>query len=143
MSVESLKCKECGATYELGASYACENCFGPLEVAYDHSELDAAEAKRRIQAGSQGIWRYADFLPFTGRPGDPLEPGFTPLLRAERLAERLCLDAEIWVKNDAANPAPSFKDRVVAVARSKAQEMRLETVACAPTSNPAHAAAGQ
>src|SRR4029077_20467234 len=72
MSVESLKCKECGATYELGASYACENCFGPLEVAYDHSRFDAAEAKRQIQAGSQGIWRYADFLPFTGRPGDPL-----------------------------------------------------------------------
>ena len=51
MSVESLKCKECGATYELGASYACENCFGPLEVTYDYSGLDAAEIKRRIQAG--------------------------------------------------------------------------------------------
>jgi threonine synthase len=86
MSIESLKCKECGAAYELDARFACENCFGPLEVAYDHSSLDAATAKRRIQAGSQGIWRYADFLPFVGRPGDPLEPGLTPLLRADRLA---------------------------------------------------------
>src|SRR5665811_1211754 len=94
MSVESLKCKECGETYELGASYACERCFGPLEVRYDHSGLDAAEAKRRIQAGSQGIWRYADFLPFTGRPQDPLEPGLTPLVKADRLAERLGLEAE-------------------------------------------------
>jgi threonine synthase len=141
MSIESLKCKECSATYELGANYFCENCFGPLEVAYDHSSLDAAEAKRRIQAGSQGIWRYADFLPFEGRPGDPLEPGLTPLLRADRLAERLGIDAELWIKNDAANPTHSFKDRVVAVAVAKAQELGFETVACASTGNLANAVA--
>jgi threonine synthase len=141
MSVESLKCKECGQTYELDASYVCENCFGPLEVSYDLGGLDAAAAKRRIQAGSQGIWRYADFLPFAGRPGDPLEPGLTPLLRAERLAERLGTGAEIWIKNDAANPTHSFKDRVVAVAVAKAQELGFETVACASTGNLANAVA--
>jgi len=141
MSVESLKCKECGTAYELDARYVCENCFGPLEVSYDLSGLDAAEAKRRIQAGSQGIWRYADFLPFAGRPGDPLEPGLTPLLRADRLADRLGVDAEIWIKNDAANPTHSFKDRVVAVAVAKAQELGFETVACASTGNLANAVA--
>jgi threonine synthase len=141
MSIESLKCKECGAAYELDARFACEACFGPLEVAYDHSSLDAATAKRRIQAGSQGIWRYADFLPFVGRPGDPLEPGLTPLLRADRLAERLGLEAEVWVKNDAANPTHSFKDRVVAVAVAKARELGFKTVACASTGNLANAVA--
>jgi threonine synthase len=141
LSAESLKCKECGAGYELGASYACENCFGPLEVAYDYSGVDAAEAKRRIQAGSQGIWRYSDFLPFTGRPQDPLEPGLTPLIKADRLAERLGLDAELWIKNDAANPTHSFKDRVVAVAVAKARELGFETVACASTGNLANAVA--
>jgi threonine synthase len=141
MSVENLKCKECGTTYELDARYVCENCFGPLEVTYDYSGLDAAEAKRRIQAGSQGIWRYADFLPFAGRPGDPLEPGLTPLLRADRLAERIGTDAEIWIKNDAANPTHSFKDRVVAVAVAKAQELGFTTVACASTGNLANAVA--
>ncbi|HEY5053813.1 MAG TPA: threonine synthase [Solirubrobacterales bacterium] len=141
MSLEGLKCKECGSAYELDASYFCENCFGPLEVAYDHSALDAGAAKRRIQAGSQGIWRYADFLPFEGRPGDPLEPGLTPLLRADRLAERLGIDAELWIKNDAANPTHSFKDRVVAVAVAKAQELGFETVACASTGNLANAVA--
>jgi threonine synthase len=141
MSIESLKCKECGSTFELGAHYFCENCFGPLEVSYDLSGLDATEAKRRIQAGSQGIWRYADFLPFEGRPGDPLEPGLTPLLRADRLAERLELDAELWIKNDAANPTHSFKDRVVAVAVAKARELGFTTVACASTGNLANAVA--
>ena len=141
MSVESLKCKECGTAYGLDASYVCENCFGPLEVAYDFSGLEVNSVKRRIQAGSQGIWRYADFLPFAGRPGDPLEPGLTPLLRADRLAERLELEAEIWVKNDAANPTHSFKDRVVAVAVAKAQELGFETVACASTGNLANAVA--
>ncbi|HEY8502637.1 MAG TPA: threonine synthase [Solirubrobacterales bacterium] len=141
MSVESLKCKECGATYELDASYVCENCFGPLEVTYDLGGLDAAEVKRRIQAGSQGIWRYRDFLPFKGRASDPLEPGLTPLLRADRLSERLETGAEIWIKNDAANPTHSFKDRVVAVAVAKAKELGFETVACASTGNLANAVA--
>jgi threonine synthase len=141
MSVQSLKCKECASEYELGAAYFCERCFGPLEVKYDHSGLDAAEAKRRIQAGSRGIWRYSDFLPFSGRPSDPLEPGLTPLLKADRLAELLGTEAEIWIKNDAANPTHSFKDRVVAVAVAKAQELGFTTVACASTGNLANAVA--
>jgi threonine synthase len=141
MSVESLRCKECGQSYPLEASFVCENCFGPLEVAYDHSGLDPAETRRRIQAGSHGIWRYADFLPFEARPADPLEPGLTPLVRAGRLAERLGTGAEIWIKNDAANPTHSFKDRVVAVAIAKALELGFETVACASTGNLANAVA--
>jgi threonine synthase len=140
MSVQSLKCKECGAEYPLDARFVCEQCFGPLEVSYDFSDLDAAEARRKIQAGSRGIWRYSDFLPFDGRPGDPLEPGLTPLIRADRLAERLGL-GELWIKNDAANPTHSFKDRVVAVAVAKAKELGFETVACASTGNLANAVA--
>ena len=115
-------------------------CFGPLEVRYDFSDLDAEEARRKISAGSRGIWRYSDFLPFDGRPGDPLEPGLTPLVRADRLAERLGL-GEVWIKNDAANPTHSFKDRVVAVAVAKAKELGFETVACASTGNLANAVA--
>ncbi len=140
MAVESLKCKECGEVYPLEASFVCEQCFGPLEVAYDFSDLDAEEARRKIQAGSRGIWRYSDFLPFAGRPADPLEPGLTPLIRADRLAERLGL-GELWIKNDAANPTHSFKDRVVAVAVAKAKELGFETVACASTGNLANAVA--
>ena len=140
MAIESLRCKECGTTYELDASFVCEQCFGPLEVAYDLSSLDAESAKRKIQAGSNGIWRYSDFLPFAGRPQDPLEPGLTPLIRADRLADKLGL-GEVWIKNDAANPTHSFKDRVVAVAVAKAKELGFDTVACASTGNLANAVA--
>jgi threonine synthase len=140
LGLEALSCKECGTRYPLEARFVCEQCFGPLEVAYDFSGLDPAETKRKIQAGSRGIWRYADFLPFEGRPSDPLEPGLTPLIRADRLAERLGL-GEVWVKNDAANPTHSFKDRVVAVAVAKAQELGFDTVACASTGNLANAVA--
>ncbi len=140
MAVESLKCKECGESYPLDARFVCEQCFGPLEVAYDNSDLDPEEARRKIQAGSRGIWRYSDFLPFQGRPSDPLEPGLTPLIRADRLADRLGL-GEVWIKNDAANPTHSFKDRVVAVAVAKAKELGFETVACASTGNLANAVA--
>jgi threonine synthase len=140
MGPETLVCRECESSYPLEARYVCERCFGPLEVAYDFSDLDPAEARRKIQAGSRGIWRYADFLPFTDRPRDPLEPGLTPLIRADRLAETLGL-GEIWVKNDAANPTHSFKDRVVAVGLAKARELGYETVACASTGNLANAVA--
>jgi len=140
MAPTSLSCKECGTAYPLEARYVCEQCFGPLEVAYDHAALDPAEAKRKIQAGPAGIWRYADFLPFAERPRDPLAPGLTPLVRADRLAERLGL-GEVWTKNDAANPTHSFKDRVVAVALAKARELGFTTVACASTGNLANAVA--
>jgi threonine synthase len=143
MAVLDLRCKECGNAYPLEARYFCEECFGPLEVAYDHSDVDPAEARRKIQAGSPGIWRYADFLPFPGGPPPTrtsLEPGLTPLIRAERLAERLGL-GEVYVKNDAANPTHSFKDRVVGVAVAKARELGYETLACASTGNLANAVA--
>src|SRR5215213_9440458 len=140
MPVQALKCKECDSTYPLEARYVCESCFGPLEVAYDHSGLDAAEAKRKIQAGPQTIWRYADFLPFTGSPPAGLPVGLTPLQRAPRLAEALGV-GEVFVKNDTANPTHSFKDRVVAVALAKARELGYEVVACASTGNLANAVA--
>ena len=140
MALKGLRCKECAASYPLEARYVCEECFGPLEVGYDWSGLDPVEAKRKIQAGPGGIWRYADFLPFAERPRDPLQPGLTPLVRAERLGEQLGI-GELWVKNDAANPTHSFKDRVVAVALAKARELGFTTVACASTGNLANAVA--
>src|SRR5215217_5456399 len=140
MPVQALQCKECDSTYPLDARYVCEHCFGPLEVAYDHSGLDAAEVKRKIQAGPQTIWRYADFLPFGAPPQPGLPVGLTPLQRAPRLAEALGL-REVWVKNDAANPTHSFKDRVVTVALAKARELGFQVVACASTGNLANAVA--
>jgi len=142
MPPESLKCKECHTVYPLDASYVCERCFGPLEVSYASREgADPAELRRRIQAGPHSIWRYRDFLPLAGPPPrDTLPAGWTPLLRADRLAERLGL-REVWVKNDAANPTHSFKDRVVAVALARAKELGYQTIACASTGNLANAVA--
>ena len=140
MAVEALQCKECRETYPLEARYVCERCFGPLEVTYDLSALDAESTRRRIQAGPQDIWRYADFLPFATPPRTALAAGVTPLVRADRLAERLGL-GEVWVKNDAANPTHSFKDRVVTVALAKARELGYEVVACASTGNLANSVA--
>jgi threonine synthase len=140
MPVEALKCKECGTSYPLDARYACEECFGPLEAHYDLSGLDADEARRKIQAGPPNIWRYADFLPFEQPPRTALAAGVTPLVRADRLAEKLGV-GEVWVKNDAANPTHSFKDRVVTVALAKAMELGYDVVACASTGNLANAVA--
>jgi threonine synthase len=137
---QALQCKECRETYPLDARYACDRCFGPLEVAYDFGGLDPAETRRKIQAGPQSIWRYAEFLPFGGPTQNGLPVGVTPLQKAPRLAERLGV-REVWVKNDTANPTHSFKDRVVAVALAKARELGYEVVACASTGNLANAVA--
>ena len=139
-AVRELRCKECGATYALEARFACDECFGPLEVGYDFSGLDADATKRRIQAGPTSIWRYADFLPFEQPPKTVLAAGVTPLVKADRLAEKLGL-REVWVKNEASNPTHSFKDRVVTVALAKAQELGYKVVACASTGNLANAVA--
>jgi threonine synthase len=140
MPPESLRCKECRTTYPLEARYVCERCFGPLEVAYTTpDDVDPAAIRRRIQAGPHSIWRYADFLPVQGR-GYALPAGWTPLIRADRLARELGLQ-EVWVKNDAANPTHSFKDRVVSVAIARAQELGFKTIACASTGNLANAVA--
>src|SRR5438309_12072482 len=85
MPPEALRCKECKTTYPLDARYVCEQCFGPLEVAYASRDgLDPDEARRRIQAGLPSLWRYADFLPVTTPPPGALAAGLTPLLRADR-----------------------------------------------------------
>jgi threonine synthase len=151
MAVSHLECRECKARYPLEALYVCEQCFGPLEVAYGHDDgdRDLGELRRRIQGGPQNIWRYADFLPLAGGPPGPsgrlasrvgLPAGCTPLIRADRLAKRLGL-REVWVKNDAANPTHSFKDRVVSVAVTRARELGFETIACASTGNLANSVA--
>jgi threonine synthase len=152
MAATNLRCRECEAEYPLEAQYVCERCFGPLEVAYDHSRLADGgldELRRRIQAGPQNIWRYADFLPLAGGPPGPsgrltsrvgLPAGCTPLIRADRLARELGLK-EVWVKNDAANPTHSFKDRVVSVAVARARELGFQTIACASTGNLANSVA--
>ena len=141
MPPESLRCKECKTTYALDARYVCERCFGPLEVAYQpRTDHDPAELKRRIQAGPHSLWRYGDFLPVQSPPKGTLPAGWTPLLRADRLAEAIGLK-EVWIKNDAANPTHSFKDRVVSIALARARELGFETIACASTGNLANAVA--
>jgi len=140
MPADALKCKECSATYPLEARYVCNRCFGPLEVAYAPPTSSAEELKRRIQAGPHTLWRYADFLPLEGPARSALPTGWTPLVKADRLAARLGL-RELWVKNETANPTHSFKDRVVSVALARAQELGFQTIACASTGNLANAVA--
>jgi threonine synthase len=145
MGVIGLRCRACGESYDAEARYVCTRCFGPVEVAYDHAALaaDPAALRRRIQAGPQSLWRYADLLPAAAPGvGDPLPPGLTPLVRADRLAERLGL-GEVWVKNDTANPTHSFKDRVVAIGAQAALELGFDTLGCCSTGNLANAVAAR
>lgn len=118
----------------------CEWCFGPLEVVYDYEAIAAHTSREQIAAGPKTIWRYADLLPASPEGAVDLGAGFTPLLRADRLAAELGL-SELWLKNDTVNPTGSFKDRVVSVALTRARELGFKVAACASTGNLANSVA--
>ncbi|MGH9355372.1 MAG: threonine synthase [Terriglobia bacterium] len=122
---------------------ACEECWAPLEVVYDYARLRADLPRREIASRPSSMWRYRELLPLKGDPSVGRETGFTPLVRARGL-ERALGAKEVYVKNDAVNhPTLSFKDRVVAVALSKAREFGFDTVGCSSTGNLANAVAAQ
>src|SRR3954447_7420738 len=138
--VQGLRCRECGREYEVAPIFTCEWCFGPLEVAYDYEAIAGAVSREKIAAGPASIWRYSDLLPVERNPAVDLGAGFTPLVRADRLAAELGL-GELWIKNDTLNPTGSFKDRVVSVALTKARELGFKVAACASTGNLANSVA--
>jgi threonine synthase len=138
--VDGLRCRECGRAYPAEALHVCEWCFGPLEVVYDYDAIKAVVSRPRIAAGPLSIWRYSDLLPVRAEGAVSLGAGFTPLVRAHRLAAELGL-GEVWIKNDTLNPTGSFKDRVVSVALTKAQELGFKVAACASTGNLANSVA--
>lgn len=138
--VEGLRCRECDRRYPTGALYVCEWCFGPLEVIYDYPAVAAATSREKIASRAPDIWRYEELLPVAPAPSVGLGTGYTPLVRADRLAAELGL-GELWIKNDTVNPTGSFKDRVVTVALAKAQELGIKVIGCASTGNLANSVA--
>jgi len=141
MLTTALRCRECKREYPKQALHVCEDCFGPLEVAYDYAAIGKLLSRDVIAMRAPNLWRYRELLPIDGEPTVGLSTGMTPLVRATRLGEMLGHRA-LWVKNDAVcHPTLSFKDRVVSVALTKAKELGFSTVACASTGNLGNATA--
>ncbi|MDP3786806.1 MAG: threonine synthase [Candidatus Omnitrophota bacterium] len=141
--VKGLKCRECGRPYPKQPIYVCEYCFGPLEVDYDYVKIKKDLTREAIESRPQNLWRYRELLPIDGEPTDGLHSGFTPLVRAKNLGKALGVK-ELYIKDDSvSHPTFSFKDRVVAVALSKAKEFGFDTVACASTGNLANSVSAQ
>ncbi len=139
--MKALKCRECGREYPLAATHVCEFDFGPLEVVYDYERAKKTLTRATIEARGKSMWRYRELLPVAGEPTVGFQVGYTPLVKADRLAKRLGI-RELWIKNDTVNyPTLSFKDRVVSVALSRARELGFTTVACASTGNLANSVA--
>jgi len=139
--MKALICRECGKEYPTEALHVCELCFGPLEVKYNYDEIREAMSRASIEAGPKSLWRYKELLPIEGGPTIGLHAGMTPLVHAKNLGSFLGLD-ELYIKNDCVNqPTLSFKDRVVAVALTRARELGYETAACASTGNLANSVA--
>jgi threonine synthase len=140
-SPAALQCRMCGARYNVEPLTICEECFGPLEPSYDLDAIDGTDFRKQVEAGPASLWRYETLL-----PGGPsldrvdLGAGFTPLRRADRLADALGL-RDLWIKDDSVNPSYSFKDRVVSIAATMARAFGFEALSCASTGNLANAAA--
>ena len=139
--MKALICRECGKEYRTEALHVCDLCFGPLEVKYNYDAIREAMSRASIEAGPKSLWRYKELLPIEGGPTIGLHAGMTPLVHAKNLGSFLGLD-ELYIKNDCVNqPTLSFKDRVVAVALTRARELGYETAACASTGNLANSVA--
>ena len=139
--MKALKCRECGKESPLSATHVCEFDFGPLEVAYDYERIKQSLTRAAIESRPRTMWRYRELLPIAGEPTVGCQVGYTPLVKADRLAKHLGI-RELWIKNDAVNyPTLSFKDRVVSVALSRSKELGFKTVACASTGNLANSVA--
>ena len=132
--VTGLRCRGCGRDYPAEPLNVCEFCFGPLEVVFDYQAIGRALTRESIAQGPLTMWRYKPLLPVDGEDVIDIHGGFTPLVKAKNLGTLLGLD-ELYLKNDSVNPSFSFKDRVVSVAVTKAQEFGFDTVACASTGN--------
>jgi threonine synthase len=142
VSALSLTCRVCATEHPLEATGSCSRSFGPLDPVYDWDRVRERFTPARVAEGPPSLWRYAPLLPVAPPEEPRLAPGFTPLVPAPRLAEELGV-AELWLKLDTANPTHSFKDRVVAVAARKAQELGLTTLSCSSTGNLAGAVAAR
>ena len=132
--VAGLKCHLCGATYPPEALWVCTDCLGPLEVAYDYTAVKSVMTRALIESRPRSLWRYLELLPVE-EPKTGFNSGFTPLVRATRLAEALGID-ELYLKDDSVNhPTFSYKDRVVSVAATRAVELGFSVFGCASTGN--------
>ena len=141
LKIKGLKCRECGKLYPPAALHVCEFCFGPLEVDYNYDEIKKHISRKKIEGGPKSLWRYIDLLPIEGHPTVGLYAGFTPLIEAKNLGAELGLK-KLYIKNDTVNhPTLSFKDRVVAIAVTRAMELGFSAVACASTGNLANSVA--
>jgi threonine synthase len=134
-TITGLTCRECGQEYPIAPLHVCETCFGPLEVIYDYESIRQQLSRQVIESRPASLWRYRELLPVASEPQVGLHSGFTPLVKADRLAAYLGVK-ELYVKDDSVNhPTFSYKDRVVSVAISKALEFGFDTVSCASTGN--------
>ena len=139
--VRGLRCRECGAEYPADRLVVCDACFGPLEVVYDLDAVRDSFTREALARRTHDLWRYRELLPVLDeRARVDLQPGYTPLRRADNLASAVGV-RQVWVKDDTVNPTYSFKDRPVAVALAKAREWGLPAVGCASTGNLAAATA--
>ena len=139
--LKGLRCRECLREFPKEALYVCEYCFGSLEAVYDYDGIKKSLTRNKILKGPKSLWRYRELLPIDGEPTVGFYSGFTPLVKADVLAKELGV-RELYIKDDSVcHPTYSFKDRVVAVALSRARELGFDTVACASTGNLANSVA--
>jgi threonine synthase len=138
-----LRCRECGKTWGNAPRSFCEDCFSPLEVAYDYDSLKKIVRLENLASRDFNMWRYSELLPLSEDFVTPNAIGGTPLVISRKLASQWGLSS-LYFKNDAVCfPSLSFKDRVVATALAAARRFNFTTVGCSSTGNLANAVAAQ
>jgi len=142
MNVTHLECAACGLRHEARRLHnLCRQCGKPLLVRYDLQTAAVSLTKESLKARGPDLWRYREVLPVESDANIvSLGEGFTPLVRASRLGERLGLD-QLYIKDEGQNPTQSFKARGMAAAVSMAKELGATKLAVPSAGNAAGALA--
>ena len=138
--VTALVCPRCGAEYPAGPLFdGCPACRrGGLGVnlwpRYDETAVARTFIRAKLAERSWDMWRYSELLPVDLGRRVALGEGGTPLTELPRLAGRYGL-ARLYAKDETRNPTWSFKDRLAAVAVSRALEAGARVVLDSSTGN--------
>ena len=143
MNVTHLECAACGLKHEAQRLHnLCTECGKPLLVRYDLERAAQTLTKESLVGRRPDMWRYREALPVAHEESVvSLGEGWTPLLTARRLAERLGISGQLLIKDESQNPTQSFKARGMAAAVSMAKELHVQKLAVPSAGNAAGALA--
>ncbi len=139
-AITHLECTLTGERFDSSKPHRTNPANGkPLFARYDLDRAKTTLTKESLSDRPTNMWRYREVMPVIDDGNIiTLGEGWTPLLKADRLAAATDMDT-ILIKDEGVNPTGSFKARGLGAAVSKAKELGLTRLTMPSAGNAAGA----